>query len=212
MVNQVDDGVADLAQVVRGDVGRHSHRDARCPVDQHIGETGGQDRRLGKGIVKIGREIHRVLVNVGQEFIGHRGQPRLGVAHRRRRVAVNAAEVALPGNQRVAHRKVLRQSHQSVVYRSFAVGMKLAQHFPGDPGALAKLRAGADAHIVHGVQDAPLHRLQPVAHVGKRPRHYNAHGISQIGSPHFVLNADRLLSGRSAGRNRGGSYHKVTLL
>ena len=36
---------------------------------------------------------------------GERGEPRLGVAHGRRRVAVDRAEVALPVHQRVAHRR-----------------------------------------------------------------------------------------------------------
>ncbi|MPN36827.1 hypothetical protein SDC9_184339 [bioreactor metagenome] len=46
VINQADNGVDYLAQVVRGDVGRHAHRDAGAAVDQQVGDAAGQYRRL----------------------------------------------------------------------------------------------------------------------------------------------------------------------
>ena len=46
MVDQRDDGVDDLAQVVRRDVGRHADRDAGGAVDQQVREARRQDGRL----------------------------------------------------------------------------------------------------------------------------------------------------------------------
>jgi hypothetical protein len=43
-------------------------------------------------------------------------------------VAVDAAEVALPVDQRVAHREVLREPDQRVVHRLVAVRVVLADH------------------------------------------------------------------------------------
>src|SRR3712207_8837917 len=37
------------------------------------------------------------------------------------------------------------------------------------------------ALLVHGIKDAPMHRLQAVAHIGQRPAHDHAHGVIQIG-------------------------------
>jgi hypothetical protein len=40
-----------------------------------------------------------------------------------------------------------------------------------------------------------VHRLQAVAHVGDRAAHDHAHRVIEVGSPHLVLDADRLLLG-----------------
>ena len=115
VVYQVNHGVADFAQVVGRNVGGHTHGDAGGAVDEHIGKAGGQHRGLGQRIVEVGSEVHGVLVNVGQQLVGHRRQAGLGVSHGRRRVPVDAAEVSLPRNKRVTHGEVLRQPYQSVV-------------------------------------------------------------------------------------------------
>ena len=60
----------------------------------------------------------------------------LGVAHRRRVVAVDRAEVALPVDQRVAQREVLRHAHERVVDRGVAVRVVLAHHVADDARAL----------------------------------------------------------------------------
>ena len=103
MVNHMADGIADFAQIVRRHIGSHTDGDARRPVDQQVGHPGRQHPRLLDGIVKVVAEINGLLVNVGQHFVGDGGQTRLGVAHGRRRVAVHAAEVPLPVNQRRPH-------------------------------------------------------------------------------------------------------------
>ena len=45
------------------------------------------------------REIDGFLVDVGEQLVGDLGQAHFGVAHRRRRIAVDRAEVALPVDQ-----------------------------------------------------------------------------------------------------------------
>ncbi len=39
MINEMDNGVADLVKVMRGDVRRHAHGDTGRSVDQQVGET-----------------------------------------------------------------------------------------------------------------------------------------------------------------------------
>src|SRR2546428_80042 len=89
------DRVDALAQVVGRDVGRHAARDADRAVDEQVRQLGWQDARLAQRAVEVGREVDRVLVDVGQQLLSDRGEARLGVAHGRRRIAVDRAEVAL---------------------------------------------------------------------------------------------------------------------
>ena len=112
----VDDAVHDLAQVVRRDVGRHADRDARRAVHEQVGNGAG-DRRLLGGFVVVRDEVDGLLVEVRHHALGERLQPRLGVAHRRGRIAVDRAEVPLAVDQRIAHVEVLRHAHQRVVDR-----------------------------------------------------------------------------------------------
>ena len=183
-------GIADLAQVVGRDVGRHADGDAGRAVDQQVGELGRQDRRLFLGAVVVVDEVDGVLVDVGQHLGRDARQAGLGVAHRRGAVAVDRAEVALAVDERVAHREVLGQADQGVVDGGVAVGVVLAHHLADDRGALAVGRAGREAHLAHRVEDAAMDRLEAVADVGQRARHDDAHRVVEVAGPHLVLDAD----------------------
>jgi hypothetical protein len=54
-------------------------------------------------------EVDGLLVEIRHHLVAERLEPRFGVSHRRRRVAVDRSEVALAVHQRVAHVEVLRQ-------------------------------------------------------------------------------------------------------
>ena len=69
-------------------------------------------------------------------------QPALGVA-RGGGLEVGRAEVAVAVDERVAQREVLGHAHQRVVDRAVAVGVVLAHHVAGDPGALHVRPVGA---------------------------------------------------------------------
>ena len=191
MVDDVIDGVADLAQVVRRHVSRHAHGNPGRPVDQQVGHPRRQYLWLLEGIVEVVGEIHGLLVDVRQHFVGNGREPGLGVAHGRRGVAVDAAEVALPVDQRRPHGEHLGHTHQRVVYRPVAVGVELAQHLADNTRALAVLAPRADSHVVHGVKDPPLHGLQAVPHVRQRPGHDNRHRVGQIRLAHLVLDGSQ---------------------
>ena len=45
--------------------------------------------------------------------------------------------------------------------------------------------------MVHGVQNTPMHRLQPVAHVRQRASHDYAHGVIEIGVLHGIRDINR---------------------
>ena len=139
----------DLAQVVGRDVGGHADRDAGGPVDQQVGEPGRQHDRLLLLAVVVRLEVDGVLGDVADHLHGQRRHPALGVAHGRGLVVARRAEVALAGDQRVAHHPRLRQPHQGVVDRAVAVRVVLPHHLADDPGALVPAPVRPVAAVVH---------------------------------------------------------------
>ena len=126
-----------LAEVVRRNVGGHADRDAARAVDQHVRELRRQHRRLAVLAVVVGLEVDGVLVDIRQQIGRRLVHAHLGVAHRRRLVAVHRAEVALPVEQHQRHRERLRHPHQRVVDRGVAVRVILAHRVADRPGRLA---------------------------------------------------------------------------
>ena len=47
------------------------------------------------------------------------------------------------------------------------------------------------AQFAHGEQHPPMHRFQAIAHVRQRPPDDHAHGVIEVGLPHFVFQIDR---------------------
>jgi len=175
---------------MRRDVGGHAHGDAAGAVDQQVGKARRQHHRLALGVVVIVLEIDGLLVDVLEQLVGHLGEAHLGVAHGRRRIAVDRAEIALAVDERQAHGKLLRHAHQRVVDRLVAVGVIFTDDVADDARRLAVRLVPVIAVLLHRVEDAPMHGLEPVAHVGKRARHDHAHGVIEIGALHLIDERD----------------------
>ena len=200
----------DLAQVVRRDVGGHADRDAARAVDEQVGEARRQDRRLLLTPVVVGVEVDRLLVDVAHHLHRERREPALGVAHGGLPVVARRAEVALALHERVAQRPRLAEAHQRVVDRGVAVRVVLTHDVTDDAGALGEAAVGPVAPVVHRVEHATVHRLQPVAHVGQRALHDDAHGVVEIGPLHLDLQVDELDA--PAGRNAAGGWSRSQVL
>jgi hypothetical protein len=84
-------------------------------------------------------------------------------------------------------RERLRQTHQRVINGQVAVRVILAHHIADDAGAFARRPVRLQAHLLHPIKDAPMHRLQPVADIGKRAPHDYAHRVSEVRTAHFVF-------------------------
>ena len=191
VLGRPDDPVDHLAQVVGRDIGRHPDGDAGRSVDQKIGIRRREDGGLLAGLVVVRDEVDRLLVEIGHQVVGQPGQPRFRVAHRRRRVAVDRAEVPLAVDQGVAHVEALRHPHQRVVDRRVAVRVEVAHHLADDLGALAIGPVRCQAHRPHAVDDAAVRRFQPVAHVRERAPDDHAHGVIHVRAAHLVFDVDR---------------------
>ena len=199
-------GVDDFAEIVRRDVGRHADGDAAAAIDEEVRKAGRQDLRLLLGVVVIGLELDRVLVEIVEQGVGDAGEPRLGVPVGRRRVAVHRAEIALAVDQRQAHREILRHPHHRVVDRQLAVRVVFADHVADDARRFAVAAVPLVAVDLHRIEDAAVHGLQPVADIGQRARHDHAHRVIEVGAPHLLFDRDRgdVGSGRRCGADGQG--------
>ena len=190
IVDQRDAGVDDLAEIVRRDIGRHADCDAAGAVDQQVRELGRQNRRFLLGSVVVRNEIDGVLVDVAEHLQRRLGQARFGISVGGRRIAVERAEIALPVDQRHAHGEFLRHPDHRVVNRLVAVRMIFTDHVADDAGGFDVFLVGRVPLLVHRIQNAPMHGLQTVARVRKRPRHDHAHGVIEVGLLHLVENGN----------------------
>ena len=157
--DHVERGVAQLGEVVRRDRGGHADRDALRAIGQHVGKGRGQNHRLALGAGVIVAEVDRILVDALQEQARDIGHPRFGVTVCGGPVAVDVAEIALPVDQRIARREVLRQTNQRIVDRLIAVRMVGAHHVADDLRAFLERGAGVEPQHLHAVEDAPVHGL-----------------------------------------------------
>ena len=165
---------------MRRDRGRHADRDALRAVGKQIGKGGRQHHRLFIRAV-IGRaKIDRVLVDAVDQQPRDFGQPRLGVAHGGSVIAVDIAEIALPVDQRIALREILREPHQRVIDRLVAVRMEIAHHVADDLGGFLERRARIEPQQPHAVQNAAVYRLEAVARIGQRAVHDRGERVSEI--------------------------------
>ncbi len=185
------DGLHRFDEVVRRDVRGHPHGDARGAVHDQVGQPGREDGGLLQPVVEVGDEIDGVLVDVLEHRHRDAGEAGFGVAVGGGRIAVHRAEVSLPVHQRIAQREILHHPHQRVVDRYVAVRVILPEHVADDRGALLVGAAGDEPQLVHGEQDAAVHGLEPVAHIGERALHDHAHRVVEERLPHLVFDEAR---------------------
>ncbi len=183
--------VAYLRKVVGRHVGGHTHCDARRAVYQQQRDAGGQYGGFLEGVVEVVDELHRILADVGHDLVGDLAHAGLGVTHGGGAVAVHRAEVTLSVHQRVAHGPRLRHTYHGEVDGAVAVGVELTQHVAHDTGALAVGLVRIEVQFVaHIEEDAPVHGLQAVAHVGQRTGYDDRHRIVDVGGLHLLLYVD----------------------
>ena len=207
LVDQRQAGIHHLGQVVRRDVGRHAHGDARGAVDQQIRHPGRHHQRFVLAAVVVRPEVDRLFLQVGQQFVCHPAHADFGVAHGRGGIAIDRAEVSLPVDQQVAHREILRHAHDGVVYRRIAVRVIFTDHVTDHARRLLVGLVPVVAEFVHGEQHAPVHWLQSVTHVRQRAAHDHAHGVIEVRFAHLVFEIDRNgLLGESFGGHRGDNF------
>ena len=196
---------AQLVDVVRRDAGRHADGDARRAVGQQVREVGRQDHRLLLARRRSSARKSTVSSSMPSSSVGRDlRHARFGVALGGGVIAVDVAEVALAVDQRIAHGEILRQAHQRVVDRLVAVRVVVAHRRRRRSWRTCRNPpSGSRLQLAHGVEDAPVHRLEAVAHVGQRPVHDGGQRIGQIALFQRILEADGLDGTGLAGNRRG---------
>ena len=128
MFKQIHDSLAQLLEVVRGDIGGHTNGDTRGTIQQQIGKSGRQDGRFLERAIKVINKVNGILFQVSQHFLGHGCQTGFGITHGSRRITIDGAKVTLPIDERVTHGKILGHARHGIVDGHIAVRMVLAKH------------------------------------------------------------------------------------
>jgi len=148
------------------DVGRHSDRDSIRSVDQKIRNARGQNCGLRVGVVVGWLEVDCIFVDIGVEIFRHASEAALRVSHGRGRIVIDRAEISLTIDQGIAQRKWLRHANQSVIQSGVAMGMVFSHGLADNSGALHVPAIVQQAGVEHMVENATMHGLQTVAHIG----------------------------------------------
>ena len=202
LVDQVQRRLAEFGGVVRRDRGRHADRDALRAVGEQVRKAAGQHDRLFRLAVVVGAEFDAVLVDAVEQQPRDLGHARFGVAVGGGIIAVDVAEIALPVDQRIARGEILRQPHQRVVDRLVAVRMERAHHVADDFGGFLERRAGIEPQQPHAVEDAAMHRLQPVARIRQRAVHDGRERVGEIALFQRLAQLTSWISAGSGGISR----------
>ncbi|MCY1507074.1 hypothetical protein D9M68_413400 [compost metagenome] len=182
LVQQAHAGGGHFPQVVRRHVGGHAHGDAGGAVEQQVGQARRQGGRLVQGAVEVRHPVHRALAQFGEQHLGVARQARLGVTHGGEGLGiVRRTPVALAVHQGVAVAERLGHQHHGLVAGRVAVGVELAEHVADGTRRFLVLGVGIQAQLAHGVDDAPLHRLQAVADMRQGAVHDHVHGVVEVG-------------------------------
>ena len=67
------------------------------------------------------------------------------------------------------------------------MGMVPAQHSSHGVRTFAVRLVGGQVVLVHGIQDAAMHGLQPVPHIRQGTGHDDRHGVIQKAFAHFLF-------------------------
>ncbi len=180
LVDQADDAIADFGEVVRRDFGGHADGDAVGAIDEEVRELGGQDERLAVFAVVVIDEIDGVALQIFKHLGGDVDELGLGVTHVGGGQAADGAEVSLGLDQRMAQVPPLAHADQRRIDGGVAVRMVALHRLADDGGAFRGRGVRPQPEIVHRQKDAPLRRLQTIAHVRQRPADDDAHRVAEI--------------------------------
>ena len=161
-------------------------------VDQQVRQAGGEDGRLSLRAVVV---VDEVDVCPGR-------CP--GAAARRWVRAALPCSASPRGGHRLPSRSCPGRLRAGAAWRSPAPcgrgrrtqgsrrgGWYLPSTSPTTAALFLWEEPGAEPHALHGIEDAPVHGLQPIAHVGQRAGNDDAHRVVQVRAAHLLFYAYR---------------------
>ena len=178
--DKLDGCAAYFREVKAAEIGCHADRNAGIRGHENVRVGRRQQRRLLHLAVIVIHKIHRVGVDIAEQLGTERiqlglGITRRGVCHIAR---VHLAEVALAVHKRHEKRLIAAcQAHHGLVDSRIAMRVQLhgLTHDVRGFGAVAVQQA----HLVHGVQQLAVGRLEAV-NLRDRAGHDNAHRVRHV--------------------------------
>ena len=190
IVDECTAAVNHFAQIVGRHIGGHTHGNTVASVDEQVWHLGRHHAWLGKGVVEVVSHYDGVLLKVIHDVLAHLREAALGVTHGSWRVAIDRTEVTLSVDELVAHVPLLSHTHQSPVDRAVAVWVVLTKHLAHHAGTLLVGIVAGVANAEHTVEYSAMHRLEAVAHIGKRTCNDNGHGVVDVRRLHLLFDVD----------------------
>ena len=139
IIDKHDRSIHHLIEIVRWDVGGHTHRNTKSTVEEEVGSASWQNDWLLLSTIVVGAEVDCLLVDILEHLARELAHLGLGITHSGSIVTVDGAEVALPDHHWVTHGEVLGQADHGVVYRHIAVWVVLTKHLTHHCSRLAGL-------------------------------------------------------------------------
>ncbi|MNM76996.1 hypothetical protein D3C81_888380 [compost metagenome] len=180
IAQQMQAGVHHLIEVMRGDIGGHTHRNTRRAIDQQIRNTRRQNTRFFFRTVVVRLEIDSFLVDIVEHFMRDLRQADFRITHGCRVIPIDRAEVALAVYQQVAQREILRHADDRVINGGVAVRVILTDHITDNTGRFLIGSVPVVIQLMHRKEHAPMYWFQAIPDVGKRTPDDNAHRVIQV--------------------------------
>ena len=166
LIDHQDAGIDDFAQIMRRDIGRHADGDAGGTVDQQVRHPCRQDDGFVFRLVVVRQVVDGFLFQVRQQLVRYLRHAYFGITHGRRRIAIDGTEVTLAVDQHVTHGEGLRHAHDGVINRGIAVRVIFTDDVTDHARRFLVGFIEIIAEHAHGVEDASMHGLETIAHIG----------------------------------------------
>ena len=176
---------------MRRNIGGHADGNTGRAIDQQVGNARRHHHGYLLGFIVVGDKIDSIFLEIFKQRMSDLSHADFGVTHRRRRITVHRTKVTLTIDQHIAQRKRLRHAHDRFIDGGVTVRVIFTNHIADDTGGFLIGFIPIVAELVHGKQCTPMHRLEPVSHIGQCPANNHAHGIGQIGLFELVFDIYR---------------------
>ena len=159
VINDLHHRIHHLAEVVRGDISRHTNGDTGGSVYKQVRITAGQNGGFLLGFIEVGHKIYGIFIDIRQHFHRDLGKPGFRITHGGSTVTILGTEVSVTVYQRVSGGPLLGHINQSAVNGAVSVGMVFTHGIADDTGTFPMGFIRAVIQLYHGIEDSPLNRL-----------------------------------------------------
>src|SRR5690606_22984905 len=185
-----DDAIHHLPQVVGRHIRCHPNGDPGRAIDKKVGKLSRQYGGFLQRVVKVGLEVDRILVYVGEHLLRNPAKACLSVTHGCGLIAIDRSEITLTIHKCIPEGPVLGHTHHGVVHRLVTMRVVFTKYFPDNTRRILIGLVVIDPQLEHTVEHPAVDRLEAVTDVGKGAGNNDGHRIVDVRTPHFILYVD----------------------